>query len=141
MTSDQPPHVPRDCIAITAVEPLHGVTRQVLVRLSTVKAKTQGRIGAASELGHTVPYALQNPNAIFRGVREEGESQRLCYCASPPEAYNHQTGAKRSGWPGQIFLVFVNADGFVYNWRWEKSHVDDNRMPSNYENRFDERAL
>jgi hypothetical protein len=44
-------------------------------------------------------------------------------------------------WPGQVFLVFVDDDGIIYNWRWEKADSQDLRLPENHGRRFEERLL
>ena len=64
-----------------------------------------------------MPLTLQQPTAVFRGVREEGESRWLCYVGLPPDAYNHRMGERLRPWLGQVFLVFVDDDRIVYHWR------------------------
>lgn len=97
--------------------------------------------GAARELAYLVPFVLQNPTAIFRGVRDEGESQWLCYAGLPEDAFNHRTGERVRPWAGQVFLVFVDDDRIVYNWRWDRSDATSLRLPVDYAERFEERLL
>lgn len=137
MPSAEPP----GCAALEAINPADGKRCQVYVRISKIDATAKRGMGAARELAYLVPHALQNPNAIFRGVREEGESQWLCYIGSPPDAYNHRTGERMRPWPGQVFLVFVDDDCIVYNWRWDKADTDELRLPIDHAQRFEERLL
>ena len=141
MASDGQPPTPRDCYPVNAIDPTTGLARVVFVRVKKAQATARAGMGATRELAFTVPFALQNPTAIFRGVREEGESQWLCYCSVPADAYDFKTHNKRGAWPGQVFLVFVDDDGIVYNWRWEKAHPEDAKLPTDFENRFEQKVL
>jgi hypothetical protein len=98
-------------------------------------------MGRARELAFTVPRALLNPVAIFRGVREEGEPEWLCYVSRPGQAYNYRTRDVCQAWPGEVFLIFVNDDRIIYDWRWEKADSSDPNLPENYGVRFDGRVL
>lgn len=98
-------------------------------------------MGAAKELAYLVPLTLQQPTAVSCGVREEGESRWLCYVGLPPDAYNDRTGEQLRPWLGQVFLVFVDGDRIVYNWRWDKADLGDLRLPVDLGRRFEERVL
>jgi hypothetical protein len=97
--------------------------------------------GAAKELAYTVPAALLKPTAVFRGVREEGERNWLCYCSVPAQRYDLTTGEIRRIHPGRVFLVFVNDDNIVYNWRWEQADSSHPKLPVNHASRFEEKVL
>jgi hypothetical protein len=97
--------------------------------------------GATRELAYTVPWALLHPTAIFRGIREEGESSWLCYVSQPTKVYDHRTGEQVPAWPGEVFLVFVNGDQLIYLWYWTDADQADPRLPDNHEGRFEERVL
>jgi hypothetical protein len=138
MSDAGPP--PRDCAELDARSP-EGGTWKLLLRARKVQTTARKGMGAARELGYTVPWALQNPTAIFRGVREEGEASWLCYVSRPTRVYDHRTGELRQPWSGQVFLVFVNNDRIIYNWRWEKADAADPNLPENAAVRFEERVL
>ena len=66
-----------------------------------------------------------------------------CYAGIPDCSYR-EDGAKQPPWPGDVFLAFVNKDGVVYNWRWEKSDPADPSLPRTDDGlkpRFKERLL
>jgi len=124
-----------------AINPTDGKRWEVYLRASKLDSTAKRGMGAARELAYLVPFVLQHPNAIFRGVREEGESQWLCYVGSPADAYNHKTGDPVRPWSGQVFLVFVDDDRIVYDWRWDRADADDLRLPVDSARRFEEKVL
>jgi hypothetical protein len=132
---------PPGCVAIEAVSPKDGKRCEVFLRQSKIEATAKRGMGAARELAYLVPFVLQNPNAVYRGVREEGESQWLCYAGSPPDAYNHKTGERLRPWAGQVFLVFLDDDRIIYNWRWDKADADSLRLPADFARRFEEQVI
>jgi hypothetical protein len=139
MPDEQP--MPSDCAPIEALDPNTGKTRHLYVRQAKIQATAKRGMGPARELAYVVPWAVQNPSAIFRGVREEGESQWLCFVARPQDAYDYKTGERRAPWLGQVFLVFVDDDRIIYNWRWDKADLNQPDLPLDYVDRFEERLL
>jgi hypothetical protein len=113
----------------------------LLLRARKIQDTAKRGEGAAKELGYTVREAVKRPTAIFRGVREEGESQWLCWVSRPSWAYDYRTGDRRTAWAGEVFLVFANDDRIIYAWRWEKADPDDPDLPENHALRFDERVM
>jgi hypothetical protein len=137
--SDRPPP---GCVGVEAVNPRDQSKRlQVYLRQSKMAATAKRGMGAAKELAHNVPWTLENPVAVFRGVREEGESQWLCYVAQPPDAYDYRTGERVRPWLGQVFLVFVDDDRIVYHWRWDQTDPADLEHPRDFATRCEERLL
>src|SRR5690606_9241283 len=95
-------------------------------RMQTVGTRS---LGHAKECGYSVPHVLQNPTAIFEGLRHDEDEDKAaagwrCYCGIPRHAY-HSDGTERPPYPDQVFLVFVNDEYVAYNWRWEKADTDD----------------
>ena len=135
------PKMPNDCRPIEAIDPVTGKTHNVYLRTKSIQETAKRGMGPTRELAFTVPVVLKTPKAIFRGVREEGELSWLCYCGIPDTAYDRKTGASGPSWADEVFLVYVNDDGMIYNWRWEKCDQTDCDLPINYVSRFDERAL
>ena len=102
-------------------------------------------MGHANECGHIVPMILQQPTAIFEGLREDADEDRRgygwrCYCGIPEHAY-HADGTERPPYPGQVYLVFVNDEHVAYNWRWERADPDNPRLPENHQQRFKRKLL
>ncbi len=54
---------------------------------------------------------------------------------------HHQDGREIKPWNGKVFLVHLNDEMVVYNWRWEYADITDFELPENYEDRFRERVL
>ena len=109
------------------------------------RVRKKGFPGAVKEAVELVPFTLKNPCAIFEGLRPpddkySGESPGwLCYCSRPIRDFT-KSGQECNPEPGTVFLVFVNEDKVVYNWRWENADgeaLDDQRyMPWDYKTRF-----
>ena len=89
-------------------------------------------------LGYLVPEIVSRPKSVFRGIREEGDDG-LCYAGTP--AFAFPGGRKSKPYPNQIFLVFVNPDRIIYNWRWELSETGAPSLPRNYKTRFEKRLI
>lgn len=98
-----------------------------------------------------VDNALAYPKAIFRGIRFEEDEQHscsspgwLCYCGCPPIDFRF-SGEETAPPPRKVFLVFVNENKIIYDWRWELSDFDawdkGQYLPANYQNRFQEQVI
>jgi hypothetical protein len=124
---------------LPAFNPRDGQTWTVLVRDAKAEVIRKRGIGPARELAEIVPPTLLRPNAVFRGLRDRGASNWLCYVGSPTKAYDYENGQRVPPWPGEVFLVFVNDQRVVYNWRWEKADPADPKLPIDFETRFLER--
>jgi hypothetical protein len=130
-----------DCRPLDAINPSDGKTWQLFVRTRKIEAVAKRGMGAAKELAYTVPWAVKHPCAIFRGVRDEGEQDWLCYVAAPSQAYDYKTGDTVEAWKGEVFLVFVNDDRIIYNWRWEEADPINPKLPKDWEHRYTEKVL
>lgn len=135
----------RKYLTLQAIDPVD--RSMTVVQVSFDRMQTVGRrsMGHAKECGLIVPMILQQPTAVFEGLRQdEDEDQRgvgwRCYCGIPEHAY-HSDGTSRSPYPGHVYLVFVNDDAVAYNWRWEKADSDDPQLPQNHLARFRTRLL
>jgi hypothetical protein len=92
-----------------------------------------------------MPMILQQPTAIFEGIRQDEDEDRQgygwrCYCGIPESAY-HSDGSVRAPYPNQVYLVFVNDESVAYNWRWEQADEDDPKLPQGHKERFKQRLL
>lgn len=135
----------RDFLSIAALNPVDGATCEVLVSYDRMQAVGRRSMGHAKECGLIVPAILQQPTAVFEGLRRDEDEDRQaagwrCYCGVPAHAYLEDGTAIRP-YPGQIYLVFVNEDAVAYNWRWEKADADDPVLPSDYRTRFKRQLL
>lgn len=102
-------------------------------------------MGAAKEAAFILPTVLQNPVAIFEGLRRDEDEDRWgagwrCYVGLPDRAYRPD-GSETAPWPGKVFLVFINEERVAYNWRWEKCDPADHTLPVGYTDRFTRKLL
>jgi len=101
--------------------------------------------GAIREAAELVPFTLKYPSAIFEGLRppddkHSGDSPGwLCYCSKPVRDFT-KDGQECNPEPNKVFLVFVNEDKIIFNWRWEDADSESldgkKYLPENYKTRF-----
>ena len=130
---------------LAAAEPTDGTTIEVIISHDRMQSVGRRSMCHAKECGFIVPMILQQPTAVFEGLRwDEDEDQKgfgwRCYCGIPEHAY-HSDGAERSAYPGQVYLVFVNDERVAYNWRWEKADPDDPKLPQDHGTRFRKKLI
>jgi hypothetical protein len=102
---DNPATMPSDCHPLEAINPHDGKKWKVYVRDKTMDDAVKRGPGVVRELGYTVLDAVLHPAAIFRGDRDEGEPDWLCYVGRPGKCYDYKTGDVRRPWPGKLFVV------------------------------------
>ncbi|MGH7138246.1 MAG: hypothetical protein ACREHD_21040 [Pirellulales bacterium] len=135
----------RDFLKIVALNPTDNSTCEVFVSFDRMQAVGRRSLGQAKECGYIVPEILQQPCAVFEGLRRDEDEDRggvgwRCYCGVPAHAYRAD-GTVTRPYPSQVYLVFVNDEGVVYNWRWEKADPDDPLIPLDHQTRFKRRLL
>lgn len=135
----------RDFLAIAALNPVDQSACEVFVSYDRMQTVGRRSLGHVMECGYIVPAILQHPAAVFEGLRRDEDEDRegtgwRCYCGIPAHGYGTD-GAERRPYPGQVYLVFVNDEGIVYNWRWEKADPHDPLLPVDYQTRFKRRLL
>jgi hypothetical protein len=81
-----------------------------------------------------LPFAVNHPNAIFKGLKRDGHDNSYCYVASPVRRFVGDTASKSLSdeW---VFLVFVSQNLEVFDWRFERAG-QDHKLPENHETRF-----
>jgi hypothetical protein len=126
---------------LDAINPRDGQLFHVIVKYDKKEAIKWHGVGRVRELIELVPPIVRNPKAVFRGVRDRVERRWLCYVGLPDCAYDRVSGHRIPPWPGKVFLVFVNANRVVYNWRWDPADLDKPYLPEQYEIRFDKQLL
>jgi hypothetical protein len=126
-------------VLLDAFNPLDGQYHKVTVTPAHIEITRKRGPGPAHELVELVPPTLFRPTAVFRGLRESGQDQRLCFVSSPRLAYDYETGLRVPPWPGGVFCVFVNEAKVLYTWRWEPSDPLDRTLPAGYLTRFTKR--
>jgi hypothetical protein len=85
--------MPRDCWPIPAVNP-EGGNWEIYVRNAAMDRAVKIGPGAVRELGFILPEAVLKPTAVFRGVRDEGEAEWLCYVSRPSRSYDGKDNSR-----------------------------------------------
>ncbi len=135
----------RNYLVLEAIDASDGRKCEVLISHERMLAVGRRSMAHAKECGIIVPKVLQQPTAVFEGLRRD-EDEDLhgygwrCYCGVPECAY-HSDGSERAAFPGKVYLVFVNDERVAYNWRWELADPDDQGLPQNHAQRFKTRLL
>lgn len=130
----------RNYVFAEAVNPQDGKLWHLLLSHQKMDDTAKRGMLHAKELAHTVPTILRAPRAIFKGIRDEND-EGLCYVGVPSCSFRGAEGHRAPPWEKEVFLVFVNPEGIIYNWRWEKRALDNPFLPVDYRTRFRERAL
>jgi hypothetical protein len=133
----------REYLCIEALNPLNGETESIQISQQRMLSVGRRSVGHAKECGLIVPEILQNPTAVFEGLRRDEDDDQWgcgwrCYCGIPSNSYTSD-GREKASYPMQVYLVFVNDEGVAYNWRWEKADPDDPDLPINHQDRFQRR--
>jgi hypothetical protein len=81
-----------------------------------------------------VPFAINNPHAIFRGLERDGHENSYCYVAYAARRFVSDTNSVPvdDDW---VFLVFATSNLEIFDWRFEKVSPNT-RLPENHEKRF-----
>ena len=75
--------------------------------------------GAVHELSKNVPFVMREINAlVFQGIRTDGHQEGLCYMGWPHRRFGTE-GNELVVKDEDCFLVFINEERIIYNWRWE----------------------
>ena len=130
----------RNYVLVEAINPQDGKPWDLLLSHQKMDYTAKRGILHAKELAHIVTEILKAPRAIFRGMRDEND-EGLCYTGVPSCSFRGPKGEWAPPWEKEVFLVFVNPEGIIYNWRWEKRALDNPFLPVDYKTRFRERAL
>ena len=132
---------------IPAVNPEPGQPdlRLIYFQPRVAHVKKLGALGAIKEAAELVPYTLKYPCAMFEGLRPPDDDHSgnspgwLCYCSRPALKFK-RSGEECNSDTDQVFLVFVNEDLIIFNWRWEYADVESlgskQYLPVNYKTRF-----
>jgi len=136
----------RETLPTKAVDPVTGKKYDVFVSQKKLFYAASLSVGHLSDAAYNIPQVLQNPTAIFEGLRKDEHGRYSdtftwrCYCGIPKFGYKGN-GKKVPPWPGEVFMVFVNADRVVFNWYWHKCDGENPNLPMGYNNRFKEKLL
>lgn len=143
----------RDRLQYTALDPdpnhpdgSNDGQRTVFVSHTRLLAIAKRGAGQVLEARDLVPDALNNPTAVFEGLRwdedepKDGTAGWRCYSTTPDFSYSAD-GERRGPYPQKVFIVFVNDQGVAYNWRWERADPDNPGSPRSSETRFKRRLM
>lgn len=125
---------------VPAIDPTDGRLMEALISHARMDAVAKRGMGHAKDLAYSEREVLMAPTAIFRGVRDEGERDWLCYVGIPKHSYAAD-GTTRPPRQGRVYLVFVTDGGIAYHGRWDSCDPEDANLPIDYQNRFQERVM
>jgi len=116
-----------------------------MISYDRMQAVGKRSLGHAKECAYIVPMILQQPTAVFEGLRRDEDEDRTgygwrCYCGIPDHAYRRD-GTAIPPYAAQVYLVFVNDEGVAYNWRWEQADPENPTLPVGYKDRFRRQLL
>lgn len=83
-----------------------------------------------------IPGVLEQPDAIFRGLKRDDYQEALCYVGRPERQYRDHTITMPAP-PGMVFLVFATKGRRIFGWRWELADAHNPKLPDGYKNRFE----
>lgn len=130
----------RESLLLEAVDPATGQNYTVQISYVRLKALARRGQGFTLEAAYTLPEVLLRPTGVFEGLCWDNDEDARgfgwrCYCGIPSRRYRAD-GEEILVPEDRIFLVFVNTDKIVYNWRWEQTDADRRDRPINYKDRF-----
>ena len=90
------------------------------------------------QLLRCAPTVLAFPTSVFRGLRRSGELRDgIAYCGHVAVRYDND-GAEVGAPEGKLFCVYVNAQGYVFDWDWVAQDPDRPDRPTQWNLRFNE---
>jgi hypothetical protein len=105
-------------------------------KISTEKINWRHKCGPDDKFYNlqNLPFAVNSPNAIFKGLKREGHETSYCYVARPARRFVSETTSVPLE-DGLVFVVFITSNLEIYDWRFEWA-CDDGKLPENHETRF-----
>jgi hypothetical protein len=80
---------------------------------------------------------VQAPSAVFRGLRREGRlSEGIAYCGDAKRAYGNDGQPIGAELDGFVFVVYADAQGYVFDWDWAEAETNDPSVPCAASERF-----
>jgi hypothetical protein len=84
---------------------------------------------------------VQAPSAVFRGLRREGPlKEGHAYCGKPKRLYGNDAQPLNQSLDGFVFVVYADAQGYVFDWDWVQADPSDPSVPSGASERFTSRV-
>jgi hypothetical protein len=95
---------------------------------------------AVYSLQRSASRVVSSPQAVYRGLRQTGPlSKGLAFCGHPRRAYGNDGTPVDAALETMLFMVFADADGYVFDWDWVKTESSDSSSPDHAGHRFAER--
>lgn len=113
--------------------------RPMVLRLSD-----EDRAAVTSGMPAYIAYELMNcatktvaaPTVVFEGIRNQGPLKKgTAYCGLPNRAYDNR-GIGAVSPDGMVYLVFADAEGYVFDWDWVKEDPSQRGYPAGFRERF-----
>src|SRR5256885_14262500 len=102
-------------------------------KISTQKIKWIHKFGTDDKFYNlrNVPFAINEPTAIFKGLKRDEHEGSYCYVANPAQRFINDEISKRVE-PGMVFLVFILSTHEIFDWRFERAD-SSGKLPENYQ--------
>lgn len=126
-------------------EALHPSAMPFTVRVTRPKLLQRASLGEwmLKELEVCVSEVLEQPNAIFEGLRKEEDDHKgpdgagwWCYAGVPSTRFLNYGGGARKPTDTEVFLVFVTDRDVAYNFRWEVVELNQEWLRTEHPERF-----
>lgn len=89
-----------------------------------------------NELHNCAPRVVQAPTVIFQGIRRRGRlTAGRAYCGKPRRAFGNDGKAVPAP-RGMVYCVYVDPEGFVFDWDWVQEESTRPGYPQGYRIRF-----
>ena len=99
------------------------------------------------ELEVSVSEILEQPDAIFEGLRKEEDEHKgpggagwWCYAGTPSTRFLEYGGGARKPADNEVFLVFVTDEDVAYSVRWEPVENNHQWLRAEHSERFQRRV-
>ena len=123
----------------------HPSEKPFAVRITQRKLQQWASLGEwrLKELEVSVSEVLEQPDAIFEGLRKEEDEHKgpdgagwWCYAGIPSTRFVDSGGGARKPGDNEVFLVFVTDQDVAYNVRWEKVESNQEWLRAEHPERF-----
>lgn len=84
-----------------------------------------------------LPYGLNYPVAVFKGLEREGHDESYCYVSKPHRVW---TGEGDDDWfirsEGYVFAIYMFDSLEIFSWKFEKTDDVNFDFPERFESRY-----
>jgi len=86
---------------------------------------------------YLIKEVMESPILIFKGLERTNQWKGLCYIGKPENRYHDQNTTTPFP-PGFLFMVFIDENSIIFDWRVEKCDPVNHKYPEKAQSRFSE---